>query len=312
MHVRTILRTKEGDYTLDGQLMFSGNNLIDAFQHKLDTAIARIKEFEPKDGYYLAFSGGKDSQVIYELSKMAGVKFDAHYNITTVDPPELLKFMKTEYHEVIFEKPKKYRNFWELMIAKKLPPFRMQRYCCAEMKEGGGEGRFVITGVRWAESIRRRTTRTDVEYFAKGKGKKEIAFRELVYKNNDNDERRGMIESCVLQGKFILNPIIDWQDEDVWHFINKYIKKHCQLYDEGFTRIGCIACPLAPNKQMDDFRRWPTIYKKYMKTFSIMVNNLTREDKTWHNEYDLMAYWLDVSLKKMMEFDAEIKNASKQ
>lgn len=284
-----------------GQLRIDGENIVDAFQYRVDKAIERIKTFEPEEGYYLAFSGGKDSQVIYELAKMAGVKFDAHYNVTTVDPPELLKFMKTEYKEVIFEKPKNYRNFWELMIAKKTPPTRILRYCCAEMKEGGGEGRFVITGVRWAESARRKKTRTDVEYFAKGKGKKELKLKDEVYKNNDNDERRNMIENCTLQGKFILNPIIDWKDEDVWHFINTYIKKHCKLYDEGDKRIGCIACPMAGKRRIEDFKRWPTIYKKYMQSFKIMAKNATKEDKTWNNEFDLMAWYLEISIDEMMK-----------
>jgi predicted phosphoadenosine phosphosulfate sulfurtransferase len=30
-------------------------------------------------GFHLAFSGGKDSQVVYELAKMAGVKFKAFF-----------------------------------------------------------------------------------------------------------------------------------------------------------------------------------------------------------------------------------------
>ena len=52
-------------------------------------AIKRLKTFEPPEGYFLAFSGGKDSQAVYHLAKMAGVKFDAHYSLTTVDPPRL-------------------------------------------------------------------------------------------------------------------------------------------------------------------------------------------------------------------------------
>lgn len=54
---------------------------------KIETSIKRLRSFEPPEGYFLAFSGGKDSQCIYHLAKMAGVKFDAHYNVTSVDPP---------------------------------------------------------------------------------------------------------------------------------------------------------------------------------------------------------------------------------
>ncbi|GAH28018.1 unnamed protein product, partial [marine sediment metagenome] len=64
---------------------------------KVQTAIDRLKQFEPPEGYYLAFSGGKDSIVIKELADMAGVSYDAHYNNTTIDPPELVYFIKDIY-----------------------------------------------------------------------------------------------------------------------------------------------------------------------------------------------------------------------
>ena len=65
------------------QLNFEGKN-------KVEVATMRLQEFEPEDGYYLAFGGGKDSVVIYELALTAGVKFDAHYHVS-MDPPELIK-----------------------------------------------------------------------------------------------------------------------------------------------------------------------------------------------------------------------------
>ncbi len=43
------------------QLNFEGKN-------KVETAISLLKEFEPSEGYYLAFSGGKDSVVVYDLA----------------------------------------------------------------------------------------------------------------------------------------------------------------------------------------------------------------------------------------------------
>ena len=74
---------------------------------KVAIAIQRIKSFEPKEGYYVAFSGGKDSCVVLDLVKRAGVKFDAHYNLTTVDPPELVRFVKDKHPEVEINKPPK-------------------------------------------------------------------------------------------------------------------------------------------------------------------------------------------------------------
>lgn len=126
---------------------------------KVQTAIERIKTFEPKEGYYVAFSGGKDSSVVKALVEMAGVKFDAHYTLTSVDPPELIYFIKEKHPDVSIDKPRypdgKQITMWNLIPKMKMPPTRIVRYCCHELKEYQGEGRFCITGVRKAESAKR-------------------------------------------------------------------------------------------------------------------------------------------------------------
>ena len=88
------------------QLDINGND-------KVDKAIMRLKTYEPEEGYYLCFSGGKDSCAIKALADMAGVKYDAHYNVTGIDPPELVQFIKTEHADVEFEKPYE-RTFYSL------------------------------------------------------------------------------------------------------------------------------------------------------------------------------------------------------
>ena len=70
----------------------------------VEVAIERLKAFEPKEGYYLAFSGGKDSVTVKALADMAGVKYDAHYTVTSVDPPELVRFVKS-FTDVSFDFP---------------------------------------------------------------------------------------------------------------------------------------------------------------------------------------------------------------
>ena len=72
---------------------------------KVQKAIDRIRAFEPDDGYFVGFSGGKDSVVVKALCELAGVKYDAHYNVTTVDPPELVRFIREKYTDVIFDRP---------------------------------------------------------------------------------------------------------------------------------------------------------------------------------------------------------------
>lgn len=128
----------------------------------VEVAIERLKAFEPKEGYYLAFSGGKDSCTVKALADMAGVKYDAHYNVTSVDPPELVRFVKT-FPDVHFDFPTdkdgRVITMWNLIPRMSMPPTRMVRYCCAELKESRGENRFVVTGVRKDESVRRAKTR---------------------------------------------------------------------------------------------------------------------------------------------------------
>lgn len=107
--------------------------------NKVEQAIAKIRLHEPANGYYVAFSGGKDSCVILDLVKRAGVKFDAHINLTTVDPPEVIRFVRQQYPEVTIEKPK--MSMKKLIEKKGILPTRLARYCCAEYKERGGIGR---------------------------------------------------------------------------------------------------------------------------------------------------------------------------
>ena len=151
------------------------NDLMGNKRDKVQIAIERLRAFEPEDGYYLALSGGKDSQCIYHLAEMAGVKFDAHYRITSVDPPELVRFIKTQYPDVHMDYPRdkdgKVITRWNLIPRKLTPPTRMVRYCCERLKETGGRGRIVVTGVRWDESVRRKNTRGPVEVQSKKSGK---------------------------------------------------------------------------------------------------------------------------------------------
>lgn len=135
---------------------------------KVEKAIKRLQLYEPPEGYYLCFSGGKDSVVIKALADMAGIKYDAHYNISSVDPPELVRFIKEQHPDVIMEHPRdkdgNIITMWNLIPKKSMPPTRVVRYCCAYLKETGGKGRLKVTGVRWAESTRRKKSHSEVTF----------------------------------------------------------------------------------------------------------------------------------------------------
>lgn len=126
-------------------------------KEKEKNAIKYLKLFEPStEPYYLCYSGGKDSDVILALAKLAGVNFEAVHNLTTVDAPETIQYIKSQA-DIIINKPG--ITMWRLIVKKKIPPTRLARYCCEELKEHGGKFRKKITGVRWAESARRQNSR---------------------------------------------------------------------------------------------------------------------------------------------------------
>ena len=151
---------------------------------KVEVAIDRLQSFEPKEGYYLAFSGGKDSQCIYHLAKQAGVKFDAHYRVTSVDPPELVQFIKKQYPDVAMDYPRdkdgNVLTMWNLIPTKRFPPTRIVRYCCDKLKESGGEGRLTVTGVRWAESSNREANQGEVTIIKTGRVKEVSASPDFL------------------------------------------------------------------------------------------------------------------------------------
>lgn len=138
------------------------NQLTITGKTKLETTLDRFRRYEPEDGYYLAFSGGKDSVVIKALADMAGVQYQAFYTITSVDPPELVQFVKDQ-GDVILEIPR-YKDgsavsMFNLIPRKQMPPTRIARYCCEFLKEGRHQDKFLVFGVRWSESSRRQQNR---------------------------------------------------------------------------------------------------------------------------------------------------------
>jgi putative phosphoadenosine phosphosulfate reductase len=268
-------------------------------------AIAYLKSFEPEDEpYYLCYSGGKDSDCIRILAALAGVKHDIVNNHTTVDAPETVRYIRS-IPNVIISYPK--ISMWELIVQKKYPPTRLARYCCEELKERGGVGRIKITGVRWAESFKRKENADVVKVIGKPKAMQKLAddlgadYRVTkmngIVLNTDNAESRRFVESCYRTTSTMINPIVDWTDTDVWDFLHHYGCESNPLYQCGFKRIGCIGCPLGGGKSMKrEFGRYPKYRSLYVRAFDRMLE--ARKERglsntiDWYSGEDVMRWWV--------------------
>lgn len=281
-------------------------------------AIQYLKTFEPEsEPYYGCYSGGKDSDVIRILLNLAGVKYDLVHNLTTVDAPETIRYIKS-IPEVSIEPPS--ITMWDLIVKKMFPPTRLARYCCEVFKESGGKGRVKVTGVRWAESKNRKENGGFVKIIGKPKTVQKLG-EELdadfiltqkggVVLNSDNDASRRFVELCYRTTSTMVNPIVDWTDDEVWDFLAYYGCSSNPLYACGECRIGCIGCPMAGFKQMKrDFTKYPVYESNYIRTFDKMLDNRIRNGlpvrSSWKDGKSVMKWWVGDDPMQISMYDEE-------
>jgi phosphoadenosine phosphosulfate reductase len=266
-------------------------------------AIQYLQAFEPQtEPYYLCYSGGKDSDVIRILASLAGVKHDIVNKHTTVDAPETVRYIRS-IPNVIIERPKK--TMWQLIEDKGMPPTRLVRYCCAELKEHGGKGRVKITGVRKAESPSRAANSDLVQIIGKPKTIEKAAVEQGIdyditpkggiVLNTDNDENRQFVEQCYRTTATMINPIVDWENQDVWEFLHHYGCESNPLYQMGFCRVGCVGCPLGGYKSMkNEFARYPKYKEMYIHAFDRMIvkRNERGRPTVWKDGEECFTWWI--------------------
>lgn len=242
-------------------------------------------------GFNLGFSGGKDSIVLKELATMAGVKYKAVMNITTLDYPELMKFVRNNYDDITFIRPE--INFYKLIVKKKSLPTRMIRYCCQYLKEQSGAGTVTVLGIRKEESSK-RAKRNELEI------SNHKYSNTLDQFNIDKKE----ITACIKgKDKIILNPILEWTTSDVWNFIRLRKLNFCSLYQQKYTRIGCMFCPMSSTRtKYLDREKYPKVEIQIKKS----IDELTKNGYGFNlkcNVDDIFNWW--ISNKNMNIFIAE-------
>lgn len=187
----------------------------------------------------LSYSGGKDSDVILALAKMAEISVRPIYKCTTIDPPGTIKHVRDSGVEVV--KPKE--TFFQLIEKHGFPTMRA-RFCCDKLKEYKIMDD-AIQGIRRCESVK-RTKNYKEPFICRIYGSK---------KNHVN----------------VILPILEWTDDDVREFVEAYgIKCHPLYYDEDGKfrverRLGCLACPLQGDRGLEDFKTYPKLVRCWLK-----------------------------------------------
>lgn len=263
-----------------------------SLQSKIEASITTIQRAAKLAKNYtrkplvVAFSGGKDSQTVYHLAEAAGVDFEAVYSATTIDPPEVVRFIKQHYPMVRFHVPK--LSFWQLAENIRMLPNRNMRYCCSILKEQTLPGRVTLTGVRREESAKR--------------AKRQILDINKKPRQFDEFERSDKIDvQCFGNGKekITVNPILDWTETDVWQYLNNVVNvPHCELYDQGRHRVGCLFCPMKRRREIvEDMQRYPHQFKRLKET----VAKIAETSKAFPNDPKAFLEWW-LSDKSVEEF----------
>lgn len=275
----------------------------DYLQKKIDDSkdVLRLAADISKEYYHapliITYSGGKDSDVLLQLAIecLEPDEFEVLNAHTTLDAPETVYYIRGRFKELEERGIKatvqyphypdgKFMSIWNLIVKKQTPPTRWARYCCEKLKETSTPNRFVAIGVREAESIGRRGRDT---FFSHGKTKAEsssYSTQHIKEVFNDDRLRRGDdinpnevgVYDCLFVKKakenedLICNPIYKWLDSEVWTFIHERGMKYNPLYDKGFTRVGCIGCPLSA-RQADKLEMYPKYKEQFIRTFDKML-----------------------------------------
>lgn len=276
------MKNEDINITLEQALEKSSAPLRRKIQHSVEVirkGYALWERFYKNDmPISLAFSAGKDSQALYHIAKMALTneqweKVDVFMSLTSVDPAPVIRFLKKEYPSVRRDMPKK--SIYQMAIEHQMLPSMRVRWCCADMKEN--KSTFSFIGIRREESAR-RAKRNEVELMnhsfsgdfdtLEGYREEKVAKmkRQKKYKDYFDEHEESEVGCMGGKDRMTISPILHWTMKDVWEFLNDVIgATHCELYDQGQHRIGCLCCPMSSYKQkMIDIQKYPHVKERWL------------------------------------------------
>lgn len=240
---------------------------------------APAAEERNENGYFVRYSGGKDSDVLVDLFIRAGVKFMINHSLTTIDAPETVRHVREQFARwkdmgilCIITRPENNMNFYSLCEKYQMLPSRWYRFCCLELKERTSkEYRHALRafGVRKTES-HKRANRDVIET-----GNNRKKWKEWEHFKFDDSEDVLQTGTCYTNNYFYINPIAEYTTEDVWNYIRERGLSVNPLYSKGFERVGCIGCPLASGRRMLwEYEMWPQYFYRLMKTIETIQPQL--------------------------------------
>lgn len=240
-------------------------------EKKIQRSIKILRMYRGDDPIEVSYSGGKDSDVILTLTKMAGIPYRAIYKNTTIDPPYTVKHCKDNGVEVVMPK----ERFLDI-IARKGFPTRRARFCCEVLKEYKILDN-AVQGIRRSESTKRAKNYAENE--------------PIICRNYSKSEHVN-----------VYLPILDWSDKDVADFINAHgIKCHPLYYNEQGKfcverRLGCIGCPMQSDNGVADFKQYSNMLRQWVRAGEVWWNKERDTElasvKKFGNIYALMAHSL--------------------
>lgn len=96
--------------------------------------------------------------------------------------------------------------------------------------------------------------------------------------NTDDSPERRMVEQCYRTTSTMINPIVDWNDDDVWEFLKYYKKEVNPLYNNGYCRVGCVGCPMAGKAMITELQQYPKYAKLYLRAIDRMLKKRKEEN----------------------------------